>query len=289
MKINKSKIKNIKIHGGDGRVDPHFTFVLFDDLRHKKLSSTNYPTLLEDTKFQKKGDKLLEYFRLIQGEPFNNFYSLRGYVAEKLIQDMLKSKGYLVETFELGEDITRYKESDNALYKYFRGLPDIIYTKQDGERHLLEIKSKSLSKKQYVVDNPPETEIRQGKMLALLEDLDNVTMTYVMFGDDIERKMKLAVEECNPYSNECAYEKFMLLEPNLKLNQNFELHTKNYDVDRDEVLKEMKVAYKYSEMFRQTLTVFMKDLSKEVRQQLFELERELEDERKAFGREIKKG
>ena len=58
------------------------------------------------------------------------------------------------------------KDGDNKLYKYFGGLPDLIYEK-DGVEELIEVKSKELVKKQYVENNPPKTEIMQGKNVSV--------------------------------------------------------------------------------------------------------------------------
>lgn len=284
-RIDKRKIKDIQIiadngsnHGGEIRLK------LFNELTRKPLSSTWYPKLYSDQTFSKVGDTALEYFNLLNKKPFDNFYSLRGYIAEKIIQDMLRSKGYDVETFQLGDDLSRYRPDNSPLYKYFRGLPDIIYKDENGNKILLEIKSKSLGKKEYVVDNPPETEIMQGKMLGVLEGVDEVTMTYVMFDDDIERKMRVAVESVDYYSNEKAYEAFEKLGVELKFRQNFDIHTKKYLIDKKSVVNQMKKAYKYAETFRQTLTLYKKDLSKEIWSELFRFEMELENEQNALKR-----
>lgn len=284
MTLQKKKIQDIFIEADNGINDGGvIKLKLFDPPQPKTVSSTWYPKLFKENKFSKKGDSVLEFFNIIKGDPFNNLYSLRGYVAEKIVQDMLKQKYERIETFSLGDDLQRYSPMKNPIYKYFRGLPDIIYYDKDGRKNIIEIKSKSLSKRDYIIDSPPDTEIMQGKMLAILEDLEEVTMTYVMFDDDLERKMMLAVTSCVPYTNECAYEKFMELKPDLKFRKTFDIHTKKHLVDRQVVLTEMKHAYKYAEAFRQTLTVKIKDLSKDVFSLLFRFENELEEEQKALG------
>lgn len=284
MTLQKKKIQDIFIEADNGVNDGGIIKLkLFDPPQPKTVSSTWFPKLFKENKFSKKGDSVLEFFNIIKGDPFNNLYSLRGYVAEKIVQDMLKQKYDRIETFSLGDDLQRYNPMKNPVYKYFRGLPDIIYYDKDGRKNIIEIKSKSLSKRDYIIDSPPDTEIMQGKMLAILEDLEEVTMTYVMFDDDLERKMMLAVTSCKPYTNECAYEKFMELKPDLKFRKTFDIHTKKHLVDRQIVLKEMKHAYKYAEAFRQTLTVKIKDLSKDVFSLLFRFESELEEEQKALG------
>ena len=284
MTLQKKKIQDIFIEADNGVNDGGvIKLKLFDVPNPKTLSSTWYPKLFQDNKFSKRGDSVLEFFNIIKGDPFNNLYSLRGYIAEKIVQDMLKQKYDRIETFSLGDDLQRYSPLKNPIYKYFRGLPDIIYYDKDDRKNIIEIKSKSLSKKDYIIDSPPETEIMQGKMLAILEDLEEVTMTYVMFDDDLERKMMIAVTSCTPYTNECAYEKFMALKPDMRFRKTFDIHTKKHLVDRQVVLNQMKHAYKYAEAFRQTLTVKIKDLSKDVFSTLFRFTSELEEEQKALG------
>lgn len=288
--LDKKKIKNITFeasNGSNGR--GRVILSLFEPPKPKKISSTVFPKLYSDQKFSKKGDSVLEFFRLLKPDPFNNYYSLRGYIAEQFVKSLLERKKYTVEMFSLGDDVTRYKETENPVYKYFRGLPDIIYFNEKGEKTLLEIKSKSLDKKQFIIDSPPETEIMQGKMLALLENLDKVTMTYVMFDDDLERKIMMAVSNTVPYDTDKAYKEFLKFKTPLQLNKNIELHAQVYDVGRKELLDDMKKAYKYAETFRQTLVIKNEDLSKDVFSQLFRFADNIEREKQQYANPKRKG
>jgi hypothetical protein len=288
--INKRKIKDIFVEASDGRNGRgRIILKTFEPINPKKVSSTAFPKLYGDQKFSKKGDSVLEFFNITKGDPFNNYYSLRGYIAEQFVKSVLERKKYNVQMFSLGDDITRYRETENAVYKYFRGLPDIIYTNEKGEKTLLEIKSKSLEKKQFIIDSPPETEIMQGKMLALLENMDSVTMTYVMFDEDLERKIMLATTSTVPYDNQKAYEEFLKFETPLQLNKNIELHAQTYNVDRKQLLDQMKKAYKYAEAFRQTMTINVDDLSDDIFKQLFRFADELEGEQKQYAKPKRKG
>lgn len=274
--IKRNKIKDIDFEGSNGPFDGSAQLYLKIPLERKKVSSTMFPRLYMDQKFSKKGDSVLEFFNLIEKEPFDDFYSLRGFVAEYLVQEVLRAKKFPIQTFKLGDDVIRYSEDKSPMYKYFRGLPDILYTDAEGKNNIIEIKSKSLSKKEFVIDSPPETEIMQGKMLAVLEGLDEVTMTYVMFDDTIENMMKEAVKQCEQYSNECAYKKFMEMQPNLQIKKNYEIHIKKHRVDKRVVLEQMKQAYKYAETFRQTLKLKKIDLSNEVWNDCYRLLVEIE-------------
>jgi hypothetical protein len=269
--LEKRKIKRLMIDGGDAKDTGTVTFVLREPLVKKRVSSTWYPKLFSDQRFSKKGDTALDFYRLIKPDPFNNLYSLRGYIAEKMIEEMLINKGYKVET-----QIKEQDDVNNPIFKYFNGVPDIIYTDKEGNRHVLEIKSKSMSKFQFVKDNPPETEIMQGKMLAMLFGFDEINMLYFFFNEDIEDKIQRIVDKIERYSNDEAYAEFKKLNIEMKMKRDFDILSIKHDIDKKKILEEMKKSYKYAEGFRQTLTIPIKDLSTEIFGQIFKLDLEIE-------------
>jgi hypothetical protein len=276
VKLKSRNIKRIHIIGQNGNEPSKVMFEIFEPLKKKKITSTWFPNLYGASDFNKKGDEVLKFYNFLEGDAFNNFYSLRGFIAERIIQDSIKKKGYPYRIFKDTFDIFLYtKEGDNKLYKYFGGLPDLIYEK-DGSERLLEVKSKELVKKNYVESNPPQTEIMQGKMLALLRGLDRVSMTYVLFGEKAERSMYLAMN--SPFDLQVSVKKFDEIMPVLKYKEDYEIVVKDYTVNKNELLEQMKTAYKYADGFRQTLTLNLDDLSEEVRKQIFELEMELEED-----------
>jgi len=270
-------MKRIHIVGDNGSEQAKVIFEVFEPLKKKKLTSTWFPTLYGASTFNKKGDEALRFYGLLEGDEFDNYYSLRGAIAERIVVKALQSKGYHVQTFKDNFDAFLYtKEGDNVLYKYFGGLPDIVYETQDGKRFLIEVKSKDLEKKQYVEKNPPETEIMQGKMLAFLYGLDSVRMTYVLFSDDAIRKMYLSLP--SPFNLENALKDFDSKMPTLTLNKDYEIIVKDYHISKPELLEQMKTAYKYADGFRQTLTLLASDISKDVFSQIFETEKKLEED-----------
>ena len=251
-------------------------FEVFEPLRYKMVTSTWFPNLYGASTFNKKGDEVLRFYNLLEGDDFNDFYSIRGFIAERLVQNSIKAKNYPYQIFKDTFDIFLYtKDGDNKLYKYFGGLPDLIYTK-DGEEELLEIKSKELAKRKFVEENPPQTEIMQGKMLALLRGLNKVRMTYVLFSERAERMMYLSMP--SPFTVEKAVEEFDKKMPSLKYKEDYDIIVKDYVINNNELLEQMIKAFKYADGFRQTLTLPLEDFSEEVRSQIFELERELEED-----------
>lgn len=282
MSLIKSKIKRIYINGANDLKVGTVTFEMFEQPKHKKVSSTWVPSLLGMNSFTEKGDKLLEFYGLAKGAEFDNYYSLRGSIAESIIVNALNKKGYEVKVFKNGFDHFVYDENDtenklNSLYKYFGGLPDIVY-KKENEVILLEVKSKDMGTEEKIQTNPPQYEILQGKILGLLYGLKKITMAYVFFSDNVARKMYLSLP--NPFKLETALEQFNEKMPNLKYKEDFNIINVEYNIDRVEILNQMKEAYKYAETFRQTLTVKLDELSAPLRKEIFALEREIEDELK---------
>lgn len=276
MKLKSKNIKRIHIIAQDGNNPSKVMFEVFEPLRYKKVTSTWFPNLYGASTFNKKGDEVLKFYNLLEGEEFNDFYSVRGFIAERLVQNSIKAKNYPYQIFKDTFDIFLYtKDGDNKLYKYFGGLPDLIYTKDDKEE-LLEIKSKEMAKRKFVEENPPQTEIMQGKMLALLRGLKKVRMTYVLFGERAERMMYLSMP--SPFTVEKAVEEFDKKMPSLKYKEDYDIIVKDYTINNNELLEQMIKAFKYADGFRQTLTLPLEDFSDEVRSQIFELERELEED-----------
>lgn len=284
MKLKTKNIRRIHIIASDGSNPSRVIFEVLKPLEPKKLSSTWFPQLLDIDNYNPKGDKLLEFWGLAQGEPFDNYYSLRGEIAEVLVSNMLKKRNYKVTRYnnkkELDYDVFKYEENNqdklNKLYKYFGGLPDIVY--EDGnEKILLEVKSKDMSAIDKIQSNPPQYEILQGKQLALLYGLDKVTMTYVFFSENMVRKMYIALT--TPFDLEQSVFDFFdkIGELQYGKDKDYFIIKKEYTFNRNELLEQMKKAYKYADGFRQTLTVNFEDLSKELNKDIFRVEKELEE------------
>ena len=272
MSFQKSKIRKIEIDANKGVVN----FTLMKELKLKKVTSTWIPKLLGLNPFSSKGEELLNFWGILEKKEFDNYYSLRGAVAEELLQKILEGKGYTVSRYEAKENDYDYFKYDNKnpLYKYFGGLPDIV-AKKDDEVLLCEVKSKELQYKKYVDENPPQTEIMQGKILGLLYGLDKTAMVWFLFDDDIARKMKNVVEEVQPYDTQKAVELYLQKHGYPKFKIDYDIIRKDYDIDKKELLEEMKKAYKYAETFRQTLKIDIKDLDSLLFNEILELQKEI--------------
>ena len=285
MKLTSKNIKRIHINGSSNLSSGTIRFELFQPLGIRKVSSTWLPQLLGIGGFETKGDKLLEFWGLLKGDAFDKYYELRGEIAERLLVKAIEAKQFKVKRFSKEDnskfDFFQFDENDERkhakLYKYFGGLPDIVYN--DGtEDVLLEVKSKDLSALDKIINTPPEYEIMQGKQLALLYGLNKVTMTYVLFSEKAVRKMYLAMPEGEaPFNLEECIAKFYTSIGELQYgkDKDYFIIKKTYTIDKQDMLDKMKQAYKYADNFKQTLTISLDDISKDVRSQIFALEREI--------------
>ncbi len=281
MKIKSANIKSINIDGNKGII----TFQLFQPLKPKKISSTWIPQLLGLSEFSKRGDKLLEFWGFAEKEPFDDVYTLRGEVAELLIVKALEAKGFKPKRYDKNEydyDLFKYdgtKGDDNKLnklYKFFSGLPDVVYRDENKVIRLLEVKAKDFGK---LGSNPYGYEIMQGRILAMLYGVDEVVMTAIYFSDsvmrnfymcsttdgerfDLEKSLKLF---WNKYPNGLQYGK----------DKDYFIEKKVVEVKKYELIEDMKEAYKYAETFRQTLTIKISDLSQPTYSEIFKLESEI--------------
>lgn len=272
ISFQKSKIRRIEIDNENGTVN----FILMRELKPKKVTSTWIPKLLGLNTFATKGEELLNFWGLLEKKEFDNYYSLRGAIAEELLQKILESKGYTVSRYEAKENDYDYFKYDNKnpLYKYFGGLPDIVAKKED-EVLLCEVKSKELQYKKYVDENPPQTEIMQGKILGLLYGLDKTSLVWFLFDDDIARKMKNVSEEVQPFDTQKAVKLYIEKHGYPRFKIDYDIIRKDYDINKKELLEEMKKAYKYADTFRQTLTVNIQDLDSILFNEILELQKEI--------------
>jgi hypothetical protein len=286
--LKSANIKRIHIIATNGKEPTKVTFEVFQPLKKKKLTSTWFPELLGLSDFNTKGDKVLQFYNFMEKEDIDDYYKIRGLIAEALVVENLKKKNYKVIIFKDSFDAFKYnpyideieeekQNKLNTLYKYFGGLPDIVYENK-GETFLLEVKSKEMSKREYVEKNPPKTEIMQGRMLGLLYGVSKVGMTYVLFSDELQRKIYATMTA--PFDLKKSFDNFFEKYPILEYKKDYEIVLKNYDIKPNELLQEMKEAYKYADGFRQTLTVPFDDLSSDMRRQILNLEREIEEENK---------
>lgn len=174
--------------------------------KNKKITATSFYGLLGENKFKPKGDYLLSVLGLLK-EPFDPFYSKRGEIAEKVLNEWLQAKGYTTKTwnkFEINFD-------NFPKNKEFGGMIDIAIT--NPIRCLVECKSKNIKDESKIKMFPNLEQEHQALFYGYMSKCDNIKIIYVFFTDEQE----LAIRENKPlythYGNFQFYEKDLVLDP----------------------------------------------------------------------------
>lgn len=173
--------------------------------KNKKITATSFYGLLGENKFKPKGDYLLSALGLLK-EPFDPFYSKRGEIAEKVLNEWLKSKGYTTKTwnkFEINFD-------NFPKNKEFGGMIDIAITSPI--RCLVECKSKNLKDESKIKMFPNQEQEHQALFYGYMSKCDNIKIIYVFFTDEQEQAIREGRQIDTHYGNFTFYEKDLTLD-----------------------------------------------------------------------------
>lgn len=167
------------------------------DKEPKKITSRRFPLLLNESKFNSVGYCILEMYNLTESQAFDNYYTLRGAVAEHFAEirfkQRMKDNGKEVETIRFTPH--KFPKMDQFYDKEnFGGVIDIAVKSPQEERAVIEVKGKHISKLKEVDLEAPKEEVAQGELLAYLSRVDKYYMAYVFFEDVQEDKMKRITE-----------------------------------------------------------------------------------------------
>lgn len=205
----------------------------------KKMSGHAFVELSGFNKYQKKGDCVLSLLGLLKNE-VDPKYLFRGNVAEAIVRKIASTKY---------EDIVWYDEEDKQKnhYDFFPeylqcgGIPDIeIPSKQT----LIEVKSKSLAKKQEIISNPPLEEIYQGLFYGYLRNVPKIEMAWVFFDKESETAI------------------FQKQKP--KTLSKVETYFKTYEVNREEMKTRISEALKYYNACVKEKRIPLEDISPKI-------------------------
>ncbi len=199
----------------------------------KKITGHSFVALIGKDKFKTKGDCVIELLKILQPKQIDEFYQIRGAYGEKLIERMYLRDHRQYCTYEK-KDINYDNFPD---IKYFGGLVDGLL---DGAT-VVECKSKSLSDKEFVINNKIESEELQGEYYATLWNLNSVFMEYVFFPSEIEEKIKRK-EKIDSFKG-C------------------ERHQKPLIVDNQKIIQYMKEALSYYMNCYSTFSIPISDIS----------------------------
>ena len=261
MNYFRLKDKRIKYDNG---------YYIFEPIKyHKKVTSTTFPGLIGKNKWQSKGVTILERSNLLVKEDIDQYYTLRGNIAERFVM------AYLYD-LELGYELVTWNAEevkyDNFKHNQkFGGLIDIAIARPTDKRAVVEVKSKGMdSYKRVMAERGNVEEVLQGKFLSQMANVNKLIMAYVFFPP--ERESELA----HAFGREIV-EGIKISDK--QITDFIEKHRWSYKVvtielmefEVEDLTEEMEHAHKELEQFRETAKIPEKYFRAEDRAYLDEL------------------
>ena len=240
------KNSNLKIDF-DGQ---HFTFDL-DTSKQRKITSRRFPNLIGENQWNSVGSEILDMFYQIESEAFDNYYTIRGLVAEDIAEKYLKQwvksqKGIDVEIKHFApQDFKGYDQFSTN--QFFGGVVDIAIVAPKEERSITEVKGKNIKKLAEVEKERPSEEVRQGEQLAYMSVVPKYNMLYVFFNDLQEQRMKNMADKIiasgKKIGDVCYKDKDAIIKVlSISIND-VEVRLYPYELNRLETEQRMKKAY----------------------------------------------
>jgi len=175
-----------------------YVFGHFDETKMKKVTSRAFSCLLGDNHFESIGKTILERFKLTERQDIDEYWGVRGDMAELLVLDFLettyKQKGIELDLRTWTKEEVNY---DNfGTNKKFGGLLDIAIANPKEYRAVIEVKSKSMKDVGKITKSRGNIEeVLQGKFLTYLSNVSKCLMVYVFFTPEQEQTIKDYVKE----------------------------------------------------------------------------------------------
>ena len=173
----------------------------------KKITGTTIADLAGLNKFKPKGDAVLAMLGYVK-EPFDEFYTKRGALAEKLAYQSLTKRGYKCVVYDA-----------NALHydnfpenPYFGGLIDIEIPSLNT---LYEIKSKNIKDYDKIISEGNLVQEEQAKHYGWLRRYKEVHIMWIFFDDETENEIRNGL----PIT---TYKNLKMFEKTLPINYEYE-------------------------------------------------------------------
>ena len=164
----------------------------------KKITGTTYPDMAGLNKFKPKGDCILSMLGYVK-EPFDEFYTKRGELAEKLALQSLTKRGKKCVVYDKkAVDYDNFKNNP-----YFGGLIDIEIP---SENTLYEIKSKNIKDYDKIVSKGDLVQEEQALHYGYLRQYKEVHIMWIFFDDNSEAEIR-AGKPVSTYKNLKMFEK----------------------------------------------------------------------------------
>lgn len=229
--------------------------------KFKKLASRTFPCLMGVNPYESIGKTILERFKLTEKEEIDEYWGIRGDIAELLVLDFLresyKKQGIEVELKTWDKKEVSY---DNfSRNEKFGGLLDIAIASPKEHRAVVEVKSKSMKDYDKIKANKGnKEEVLQGIFLTKLSNVSKCLMVYVFFTPDQEQTIKNYIIEKNENNQSYTTRNFAEM---LIMKMGLEYTSVKIQVFKhmieapNKLKKDMETVYKYLVDFKTTGTL----------------------------------
>lgn len=209
----------------------------------KKITGHSFVELCGLSAFNKKGDSVLGLLKLHKNE-VDPKYLYRGDMAEKIVAFYLK-KNNIDYIYYTEEDKKKFNYDFFQNYAQCGGIPDFEIPSHD---YLIEVKSKSMSKYNEIVEEQPKEEVYQGLYYAYLRGYEKAKLIWVFFDEQTEQEI------------------FANKKPTTLKNVKF--YSKEYVVNKEEIKKMLYDSLLYYCKCVQEKRIPIADISPKVLQEL---------------------
>ena len=166
------------------RIDKDYLY--FDDndiIKNKRITGTTIADLMGINKWKTQGDCLLNMFGIIV-EPFDEYYTKRGALAERLALKSLEKRGHKCITYNAQEiGWNNFPQNKN-------NLGGVIDIELPLEKTLYEIKSKSMKDYEEILKNGNVVQEQQAIHYGYLREYDKVHIMWIFFDEQTEYEIK---------------------------------------------------------------------------------------------------
>lgn len=204
-------------------INDSYVFGHFDETKMKKVTSRAFSCLLGSNPFESVGKTILERFKLTVYQGIDEYWGIRGDMAELLVlaflKESYKQKGIDIDLRTWTKEEVNY---DNfSRQEKFGGLLDIAIANPKKYRAVIEVKSKSMKDLAKITKSRGNIEeVLQGKFLTYLSNVKKCLMIYVFFTPEQEQTIKDYIKEKNDNDQQYTVRNFaqMLL---LKMDMDY--------------------------------------------------------------------
>ena len=244
----------------DATVD-NYVFSHFDETKMKKVTSRAFSCLLGKNFFTSIGQTILERFKLIESEDIDEYWGVRGDIAELLVAEFLE------ETYKkIGVELDlRTWSKEEVSYDNFRkskkfgGLLDIAIANPEEHRAVVEVKSKSMKDVAKITKSRGNIEeVMQGIFLTRMSNVDKCLMVYVFFTPEQETEIKNYVNDNDQVYPGMNFARMLISKMDLDYTSVKILPFKHMITDKEKLDSDMIKAYNILVDFKTTKSISSK-------------------------------